>query len=377
MSVNRRKNKESSRWQIHFFYVDPISGLKEEYRRAAPKTVTTKAQAMALERELRIQKEKVPSIEVPKEAGFSDFAGHWKETRTIDWKPANLRSYEINLRCHLVPFFADTGLRSIQVESIEKYKVAKVEKGLSPKTINNHLGILSSLFNDAIKWGYADKNPVLQVRKVRSDVDQAVYSFWEKEESTVFLLAVQQHYSDWLPFFMTALRTGMRLGELAALCWSDIEFERSQIVVCRSYSHGYETLPKGGKRRTIPMSPQLTELLKAASQHASSERVFSANDGSLLDSNKVKRTFWGAIKKAGVSRIRIHDLRHSFASQLVIAGRALYEVMELLGHRDIKTTQRYAHLSPAIKRDAVGVLDEPDPTAVHSQYIPPPKREDT
>ena len=84
-------------------------------------------------------------------------------------------------------------------------------------------------------------------------------------------------------------------------------------------------------------------------------------DGRLLDSNRVKQTFWTCTRKASVKRIRIHDMRHSFASQLAMAGVSIYSIQALLGHTDVKTTMRYAHLSPEAQAGVVQVLDGPPP----------------
>jgi integrase len=263
-----------------------------------------------------------------------------------------------------VPWFDRQVVRSIGVEQVQRYKTEKTRsdggRGLSPKTVNNHLGVLSSLFEDAIRWRYATFNPTRSVRKCRTDRTPDQFAFWTREESDPYLAAILQGRPRWYPFFLTALRTGMRMGELAALRWEDVDLDRDRVNVRRSYSHGVETLPKGGCSRALPMSPQLHSALAEHRQASgSSERVFLSDDGRLLDPNKVKHHHWFGIRAAGVKRIRIHDLRHSFASQLVIAGVSLYKVQQLLGHQDIKTTMRYAHLSPEAKADAVLLLDGP------------------
>lgn len=364
MSVYKRPNKGRSSWMIDFTYIDPVTGAEERYRRAAGKEVTSKHMALAAERELRIRLTTPPpkAEDVVKDALFRDFAGHWKDTRCVDWKPTAYRGYEQILRVHLVPAFGERSLRSITVEDVQRYKALKRggSKPLSAKTVNNHLGVLSSLFEDAVRWRYAAANPARQVKPCRSDRTAQDFAYWSCEESEAFLDAIARVRPAWRPFFLTALRTGLRLGELAALRWEDVDLERERINVRRSYSHGVETKPKGGKSRTVPMSPQLALALKEHRLASGSrERVFVSDDGDLLDSNRVKHAFWAGIKAAGVKRIRIHDLRHSFASQLVIRGVSLFKVQELLGHQDSKMTQRYAHLSPEAQADAVMVLDAP------------------
>lgn len=361
MSVYQRENKDSTSWMIDFTYNDPVTGAEKRYRRAAGKEVRLKRDALALERALYEQLTTPPPRpeEIRKDAPFPDFAGHWKDTRRADWKPTAYRGYEQILRVHLVPAFRGKSVRSITAEDVQRYKSDRLnDDELSPKTVNNHLGVLGALFEDAITWRYADHNPARQVKPCRSDRVEEDFDFWTAEESERFLAAVREVRPRWFPFFLTALRTGLRLGELAALRWGEVDFTSRKIHVRRSYSHGAETTPKNGKGRSIPMSAQLyTTLAEHRLAEGGAERVFLSDAGGLLTTNRVKHPFWRGIEKAGVRRIRIHDLRHSFASQLVMAGESLYKVQRLMGHADPKMTQRYAHLRPEDLGASVGVLD--------------------
>lgn len=361
MSVYQRNDVEGTSWMIDFTYTDPVSGAEKRYRRAAGKEVRLKRDALARERELYEKLTTPPPKpeEVRKDAFFPDFAGHWKDTRRGDWKPTAYRAYEQILRVHLVPAFRGKSVRSITAEDVQRYKSDRLNQSeLSPKTVNNHLGVLGSLFEDAVKWRYAAENPVRQVKPCRVDRVDEDFEFWTAEESERFLAAVREVRPRWFPFFLTALRTGMRIGELAALRWTDVDVSSRKIHVRRSYSHGVETTPKNGKGRSIPMSTQLyTTLAEHRLAEGGAERVFLSDKGELLDSNRAKHPFWRGITAAGVRRIRIHDLRHSFASQLVMAGESLYKVQRLLGHSDPKMTQRYAHLRPEDLGASVSVLD--------------------
>ena len=121
-----------------------------------------------------------------------------------------------------------------------------------------------------------------------------------------------------------------------------------------------ETLPKSGRGRTLPMSQQLEAVLTEHKRvNGGQPQVFVSDEGLVLDSNRAKHAFWAGVTTARVKRIRIHDLRNSFASQLVAAGVSLFKVQALLGPQDSKMTQRYAHLSPEAQADAVMVLDPP------------------
>jgi integrase len=373
MSVYQRKDVEGTSWMIDFTYNDPVTGAEKRYRRAAGKDVRLKRDALAAERALYDKLTAPPPKpeEVQKDAPFADFAGHWKDTRRADWKPTAYRGYEQILRVHLVPAFSGKTVRSITVEDVQRYKSDRLKKDeLSPKTVNNHLGVLGSLFEDAVKWRYAVHNPVRQVKPCRVDRVDEDFDFWTAEESERFLAAIREVRPRWFPFFLTALRTGLRLGELAALRWGDVDFTSRKVHVRRSYSHGVETTPKSGKGRSVPMSAQLyTALAEHKLANGGNERVFLSDEGEILDNNRVKHPFWRGIEKAGVRRIRIHDLRHSFASQLVIAGESLFKVQRLLGHSEATMTQRYAHLRAEDLGESVGVLDNAEDSAAHLRHV--------
>jgi integrase len=114
--------------------------------------------------------------------------------------------------------------------------------------------------------------------------------------------------------------------------------------------------PKSGKKREVPLSPELREALKGH-RHLRGDYVFCNPDGSYITKGETKWPLWRACRRAGLRRIGWHCLRHTFASHLVMKGVPLKAVQELMGHATIEMTMRYSHLSPDVKRDAVGVLD--------------------
>jgi len=166
-----------------------------------------------------------------------------------------------------------------------------------------------------------------------------------------------QSEPQWHPFFMTALRTGLRLGELFALRWESIDFVKRRIHVRQSHHRGHLGSPKNGRTRNVPISPALAAVLRDY-RHLKGELVFCTAEGNYLTRDRVKRPFERITKAAGLPRIRLHDLRHSFASQLTMAGVPQRAVQLYLGHSDPKMTMRYSHLSPEADDDYVSRLDE-------------------
>jgi integrase len=205
------------------------------------------------------------------------------------------------------------------------------------------------------------------------------------EEASAFMLAVQEHMPDYYGLFLCALRTGLRLGELLALEWDDIDFHGGFLNVRRSRSAGVEGTPKNGKARRVDMSTQLAEELqrllvaRKAQKLANGWRtlpakVFCASEGGPLDGDNVRtRVFYEVLKKAKgtVRRVRFHDLRHTFASLLIQNGESLVYVKEQLGHSSIQVTvDIYGHLIPGANRQAIDRLDEPAATPADTSTSP-------
>lgn len=377
-------------WYVDFRYTDPCTGQPQRLKRSAGRGATKK-EARTLERrwrrylttppELRDdhdappghqpsgpEPEPDPQPEPPidrSQTPFDTFAWHFFALHVeTNCKPSSTRCFEGNLRVHLIPFFGQRPIGSITAEDVARFKAIK-RKERAAKSVNNYLALLSRLFRAAVDWGYIDRNPSTGVGLLR--LPPSEFQFWDAEQSDRFLEVARQRERSFADLFLCALRTGMRFGELIALCWKDLDLDVGRIHVRRSHCRGALTTPKSGRGRTVPMSPELREVLAARKARRSERRgrggdlrnelVFPARGGGYLTTDKVKKPFWRATAAAGLPRIRFHDLRHSFASQLAMAGVPLVAVQQYLGHADIGVTMRYAHLSPVAKQDYIGCLD--------------------
>ena len=333
----------------------PVTGERLTRRRSCGKG-TSKKEARELEARWRrvLEAPREPTTPTLKTDTFRRFAWRWFEIHIeTNSKPSYARSTEQILRVHLVPHFGDAELRTVSSEAVALFKARQAKK-LAPKTVNNHLGALSRLFRSAVEWGYAERNPVKGVGLLKLPPQE--FRFWDAEQSEAFLAKVLGVDPEWHAFFLCALRTGLRLGELFALRWGDVDLVKRALHVRRSWSHGHLTTPKSGRGRSLPVSPELASALHAL-RHLRGELVFCQADGSFLTRARVKHPFWRCTRRAGLPEIRLHDLRHSFASQLVMAGVPLVAVQQYLGHSDLAMTMRYAHLSPAARQDYVARLD--------------------
>ena len=188
---------------------------------------------------------------------------------------------------------------------------------------------------------------------------RADFDFLDFEEAERLFDATVPEYR---PMVATALKAGLRLGELLALRQTDVDLVNGQIFVKRSVWKRTFGTPKNGLSRRVPIPPSLVRILRDH-RHLRGELVFCQEDGSLLTGDMTKRVLPRACRRAGLDRtIQWHVLRHTFASHLVMRGEPLKVVQELLGHANIEATMIYAHLSESRLKDAVAKLDEPAPS---------------
>jgi integrase len=287
----------------------------------------------------------------------------WLDTfANVHLRPSTSIRHEKTIRVWLVPYFKDRELTSISRLDVHKFlahcaqsPAKKTGRSLSPKTINEHLSCLSTMLNQAKEWGYLYKNPCEGVDRLELEPEE--WDFYTAEEADRWLKTCLDLEPEWYPFFLTGFRTGLRLGEMFGLEWGDIDFAKRKIHVRRAVSGKQVTLPKSGKRRVVEMSPQLAQVLKGH-KHLISPLVFCTGSGERLNRDRIKHPWNRITRGAGMRQLRHHDMRHSFASQLVMKGVPLLAVQQLLGHASLTMTMRYAHLAPGASQTFISLLDD-------------------
>ena len=215
----------------------------------------------------------------------------------------------------------------------------------------------------------------------RGDEPKAVIQPLTRVEASHLVAIARVHFPRWYAWVLLTLRTGLRLGEQMALQWGDIDWHGQFIVVQRNVVREVLTTPKSHQCRRVDMSPQLTIALKEwrRVQQARWLRkgkdlpvwVFPARQGGLLEERNVRHVFTRLLAKATLRHMRIHDLRHTFASLLLQQGESVVYVKEQLGHGSIQiTVDTYGHLIPGANRGAVNRLDDDEarqPSATPAQ----------
>lgn len=266
-------------------------------------------------------------------------------------KPSEVESKEAILKNHLKPAFGPLKLDKVDGRKLEAYKAKKLKAGLKAKTINNHLTVLHKMLALAVEWRIIEHAPAMKWLRT-PDPEFDFLDFAEAERLR------GGGDGEWPAMITLGLKTGLRLGELLALRWADVDLVAGKVVVRRSVARGQIGTPKNGRSREVPLSAEAIKVLKAH-RHLRGELVFCNADGGLLKKSECKWPLWRACKRAGLRPLGWHVLRHTFASHLAMRGVPLKAVQELLGHATIEMTMRYAHLAPAIHREAVSQLDLP------------------
>ncbi|MBU1008480.1 site-specific integrase [Candidatus Dependentiae bacterium] len=308
----------------------------------------------------------VKMTEEPELAGgatFEKFAGEFLET----YSKVNKRSWRRDV-CSVVSLSSSFGrvlLRELTAQEVERFKAQRSAE-VSPASVNRELACLKTLLTKAVEWGKLESNPAAQVKKLREAPPRE--RILAESESKRLINAAAPHLRRIL---IVLLNTGLRRGELLSLRWSDVDFGQGFIHVGDS---------KNGKSRNVPINAAAAEVLRELSEkngpvyvrdmagdNGESESVF----GGVKD---VKRSFHSACRRAGVNGLRLHDLRHTFASRLVELGVDLVTVSKLLGHSSITMTMRYAHPTPENMRRAVDGLSAAPSRQVEStsQILPSP-----
>lgn len=260
---------------------------------------------------------------------------------------------ETMIRNHLVPALGDRSMGSLIPPDIARVVESMRSRDYAAGTINRVLVLLRYGYTLALRWHIdgVDSNPAKELKNLKED--NKIERYLTPEQTTRLLAAVRHSQNSLLASIVAFLLfTGARKREALDAKWQDIDWRQKLWRIPKT---------KSGKVRYVPLSSGALKLLRELKEkdYPTIEHIF-ANPRTGRPFVSIFYSWDTARKEAGLPELRIHDLRHSFASFLVNAGRSLYEVQELLGHADIRTTSRYAHLSRERLREAVEVVSMAD-----------------
>ncbi len=306
------------------------------------------AEAVLHKRLTEIAENRYLDVKKEEKIRFEDFADEYLELHSKLKRSYNTDKKIVGL---LKNFFGGKYLYEITSLDVERFKSVrarqtvkrdKTKKTISPATVNRALAVLKSIFNKAILWGKIERNPCKGVELFKENNQRL--RFLEKDEIDKLLANCCEHLK---PIVAVALHTGMRKNEILKLKWHDIDIKRNIIHLLKT---------KNGEKREVPMNRLVQKTIIGVLKHPDSQYIFCDKSGKPY--GDIKKSFFTALKNSGIVGFRFHDLRHTFASQLVMSGVDLNTVRELLGHKSLEMTLRYSHLSPDHKKRAVDVLEQ-------------------
>jgi integrase len=276
--------------------------------------------------------------------------GHAKANRQ---KPSSIAAKEMILRLHLAPPLGAKRLDAITTEDVQQLKSVLTTK--APKTVNNILTVLNTMLKAAVEWNVIEQLPCT-IRLVTVPKPSAVFHDFDTYER--LLAAARKTDPDTHLSILLGGDGGLRLGEMIALKWADVDVAKRQMCVQRSNWNGHVTTPKNGRLRHIPLTVRLAAALREH-RHLRSPLVLCDQRGQPIRRRTLQNWVRRAARRAKVQNSGVHVLRHTFCSHLAMRGAPARAIQELAGHADLSTTQRYMHLSPAALESAIRLLDQP------------------
>ncbi len=366
MGVILNKKKSTGDW-----YVWINHGGKRTSKKIGPHYKTAVAVAAEFRKKLVLGEVDLLKREV--EVATLTFGQFFKDflenTAKLRLKYNSWMSYQRIAELYLLPSWENRKLDSLTRQDIRTLLLQKQAEGL---VINNIKVCISAVFAEAVEREILSINPAHNLgRLFRRGLRKTQTHFLSKEQAATLLETAKQIRPEYYHLLLTAFRTGMRLGELLAFAWESINFDTKKITVQRSFSHDHWDIPKSNKIRYIDMSDGLyNELLErfkkrdanlACNSYKNKKicLVFPDQCGEPINNHFLRRTvFYSLLKKAKLPKIRVHDIRHTYASLLLQAGAPIHYVKEQMGHSSITTTvDLYGHCQPNVNRDAVNKLD--------------------
>jgi site-specific recombinase XerD len=287
---------------------------------------------------------------------FDAFAAEYLEWVEANRKPLTYLQASVVVKT-LTATFGPKRLNELTAWHMEQYKKARKDAGMAPATINKELAFLKGILNKAVAWKKLAEHPGKDVKAFKVANERTRF-LTEEEEARLLIVcspALQR-------IVEAGLLTGFRRQELVSLRPEDLDFNRETVSVAACYS-------KNGESRTLPMGERMKAVLhEALTVCGDAPTVFVTESGKPWLFRNFSSVFSRACQRAGIDLCSPHTLRHTFASRLVMAGVDLRTVQELLGHKNIKMTLRYTHLSPSHKRQAMAALEQRFPAQKSHQF---------
>jgi len=300
------------------------------------------AEGLLLKRKQTIKEGKLPETRSMPNYSLNDLAEKYVAWMQGRHRSEDTKRYRIN---QILTYFGNPLLRNFNTQVAEQYQTELMNKGLKPASVNKNIGILKAMFTKAVEWNMVGEEALKRIRKVKQlPENNKRLNYLTKDQCETLIDACDSHLK---PIVIMAIHTGMRRGEILSLTWDQVDFANGFIRL---------EITKNGERRQIPVDQILRETLGNIIHRLDVPYVFyDTKTGKPF--KEVKRSFKSAVQKAKLKDCHFHDLRHTYASLLVMDGVTIPTLMKLLGHKSMTMTMRYANISKAHKSQAVESLD--------------------
>lgn len=372
MSVRRRSYRDPEtgavaiRWMVDVDIQLP-NGKRKRIRKVCP--LQNKRAAEQCERDLRNElfrsvgspataqltpaaapEPSQPTQEVPTFAAFAKiFMATYAKANN---KPSEQASKESILRHRLIPRFGKRGLDSFKVLDIDQLKADMLEQNYNRKTINNAMAVWAKLLHYAQDQELIGKTPRFKFLKIREEK----FDFFDFDELERMVAAAKDE-PDRQAMILLGSEAGLRMGEMLALTQDCVDYRAGNLTIWENDWQGNVGSTKGGERRTVPMTPRLRAALQAI-RHLRGDLVLCGAGGERWTKHMIRAALRTICKRAGLRIVGAHVLRHTFCSHLAMRGAAPKAIQELAGHKSLKVTLRYMHLTETALRDTMRLLEQ-------------------
>lgn len=329
-------------------------------------TFKLRRDAEAIEAQAKIAKKTGNIMAPPPKVTFAEFTKRYIETQNHQKSWA---SFKAKIIPQLLNYFGRLLLQDITYLHLETYRqqrlsLSRTGRPRSPARVNRELAVLRHMLNKAVSWELLAASPFSKGKSLQLPEPGHRLRYLTEAEIPMLLEACPAYLA---PLVRLALHTGMRKSELLNLKWDQVR---------HNFIHLAGSQTKSGASRAIPLNQEAQAVLEEQRRrhHLKSSYVFPTAAGAPY--KDIKDGFAAACRRAGIEDFRFHDLRHTFASHLAMAGVSLTTIAALLGHKTLAMTLRYAHLSPGHLQEAVGKLSslagpsDPDRTRAKTKGHP-------
>lgn len=367
----RERPKGSGIWWILIDHQGKRKAKKIGRDKRLAREVAKKIEAKLVLGQMGIEKEEIPC------PTFREYAEVWLAL-PHKWKESTLIEYRRNLKKHVYPDIGNQKVKEIRRKDLKQLLDKLLIKGMASETVSVIRAATGQVLAYAVETELIENNPMRDI-KIECNSKQLDVDPLTEEETTKLLDQAKVYLGGiYYPPMVCGLRTGMRIGEIQALQWGDIDFNGRFIEVKRSWRNGRITGTKSKKRRRVDITPHLSETLQALrviqkrralkDGRQVSEWVFANERGKMLHRKAFRNGLNRCLGRAGLRRVRIHDLRHSYATIRLLRGHNVGDVCYQLGHSSIKITYDiYGHWIPGKFKSEVDELDHPQPSATYTQ----------